>query len=145
MSEADQAGQQGQSGEAGQSATTAYEVLGGEARLKALVDCFYALMDSEPEYQVIRKLHPPSLAGSNDKLFLFLTGWLGGPPVYVQKYGHPMLRARHLPFAIGIAERDQWMSCMTRAMQEEGIDGELGEALRDALAKTADWMRNQPG
>ena len=94
--------EQGQQGEADKE-PTAYDVVGGAARLKALVDRFYVLMDSEPEFAVIRRLHPADLAGSRDKLYLFLSGWLGGPPLYAEKYGHPMLRARHLPFAIGIA------------------------------------------
>ena len=125
--------------------TPPYERLGGDAKLKALVTRFYALMDSEPEYAGIRQLHPPSLAGSIDKLYMFLSGWLGGPPLYMEKHGHPMLRARHLPFAIGESERDQWMSCMTRAMAEEGVDIQLREFLLNALFKTADWMRNKLG
>lgn len=125
--------------------TTPYALLGGEAKLKSLVERFYALMASEPEYAGIRKLHPPALDGSSEKLYMFLSGWLGGPPLYMQKHGHPMLRARHLPFAIGEGERDQWMSCMRRAMQEESVDPALCEALREALFKTADWMRNKPG
>lgn len=125
--------------------TPPYERLGGDAKLKALVARFYALMDSEPEYAGIRQLHPPSLAGAIDKLYMFLSGWLGGPPLYMEKHGHPMLRARHLPFAIGESERDQWMSCMTRAMAEEGVDIQLREFLLNALFKTADWMRNKAG
>jgi hemoglobin len=85
------------------------------------------------------------LAGSIDKRYMFLSGWLGGPPLYMEKHGHPMLRARHLPFAIGESERDQWMSCMTRAMVEEGVDIQLREFLLNALFKTADWMRNKAG
>ena len=125
--------------------TPPYDLLGGDAKLKALVTRFYALMHSEPEYAGIRKLHPPSLEGSTEKLYMFLSGWLGGPPLYVEKHGHPMLRARHLPFAIGESERDQWMSCMTRAMQEEGVEPKLAEFLLASLYKTADWMRNKPG
>ena len=125
--------------------TTFYELLGGEARLKAMVERFYALMDSEPEYAGIRKLHPKTLEGSTEKLHLFLSGWLGGPPLYVQKHGHPMLRARHLPFAIGESERDQWMACMSRAMEEMELAEPLREALLGALFRTADWMRNRPG
>ena len=122
---------------------TPYEALGGEAALRQIVERFYALMDSEPEYYGIRKLHPESLQSSTDKLFMYLSGWLGGPSLYIERYGHPMLRARHLPFAIGAAERDQWMACMTRAM----ADGEVAPALREQLAaaffSTADWMRNR--
>ena len=122
---------------------TPYQLMGGDARLKSLVGRFYALMHSEAEFAGIRKLHPPALEASTEKLYMFLSGWLGGPPLYMQKHGHPMLRARHLPFAIGAAERDQWMSCMSRAMEEEGIDPQLREFLLQSLFKTADWMRNR--
>jgi hemoglobin len=121
-----------------------YELLGGEARLRSLVERFYALMDGEPGYYGIRKLHPADLAGSADKLFMFLSGWLGGPPLYVEQYGHPRLRARHLPYAIASAERDQWMACMRRAMEDEGVSPALRDALLEALQGTADWMRNRP-
>jgi hemoglobin len=122
-----------------------YELLGGEAKLRELVDRFYDLMDLEPEYAGIRRLHPTDLAHSRAKLFMFLSGWLGGPGLYVERYGHPMLRARHLPFAIATAERDAWMACMMRAMEEVGVDERLRAALAQALAGTADWMRNRPG
>jgi truncated hemoglobin YjbI len=87
--------------------------------VRALVDRFYDLMDLEPAYAGIRALHPPTLDGSRDKLFWFLCGWLGGPNHYIERFGHPRLRARHLPYAIGIAERDQWMACMLQAMGEQ--------------------------
>ena len=124
---------------------TPYEQLGGEVVLRVLVERFYALMDSQPEYAGIRALHPPGLSGSIDKLYMFLSGWMGGPPLFVEKYGHPMLRARHLPFAIGESERDQWLSCMHRAMQECGVPELLRAQLQGAFFKTADWMRNKAG
>ena len=102
-------------------------------------------MDSEPEFAVIRKMHPASLEGSYEKLYMFLSGWTGGPPLYMEKHGHPMLRARHLPFAIGEAERDQWMSCMIRAMLEMDLDEHFRNTLLAAMYRTADWMRNKPG
>jgi hemoglobin len=123
---------------------TPYQLLGGETRLRAVVTRFYALMDTVPEYYGVRKLHPADLAGSTEKLFMFLSGWLGGPPLYVEKHGHPRLRARHLPFPIASAERDQWMACMRQAMTEEGVEPALREALLEALHGTADWMRNRP-
>lgn len=123
--------------------TTPYELLGGDAAVRALVERFYALMDSEPEFAGIRALHPASLEGSTEKLYLFLSGWLGGPPLYAQKIGAPMLRARHLPFAIAAAERDQWMACMDRAMREQGVSDVLRRGLYDAFFRTADWMRNR--
>lgn len=123
---------------------TPYALLGGDAGVRGLVDRFYDLMDGTPEYYGIRKLHPADLSGSRDKLYLFLSGWLGGPPLYVEKYGHPMLRARHLPFAIGIAERDAWLACMLQAMEDRKIEENLRMALLKAFYGTADWMRNQP-
>jgi hemoglobin len=123
---------------------TPYEMIGGGAKVRALIDCFYELMDTVPEYYVIRKLHAKDLSGARDKLYSFLSGWLGGPPLYAQKYGHPMLRARHLPFAIGVAERDAWMACMTQAIDSVVEDEKLRQWLLAQLFKTADWMRNQP-
>ena len=127
------------------SGPTPFERLGGQESVRALVDRFYDLMDLEPGFAGIRQLHPGTLDGSRDKLFWFLCGWLGGPDLYVQRFGHPRLRARHLPYAIGVAERDQWLACMRQAMQEQGVEPELGERLADAFFGTADWMRNQPG
>jgi hemoglobin len=123
---------------------TPYHLLGGETKLRELVDRFYDLMDLEPEFAGIRKLHPTDLAHSREKLFMFLSGWMGGPGLYAERYGHPMLRARHLPFAIGKDERDQWMRCMIRAMEETGVGDELRGALAQAFFGTADWMRNRP-
>ncbi len=123
---------------------TAYELIGGEQGVRELVDRFYDLMDQLDEVKDLRALHAKSLKGSRDKLFLFLSGWLGGPDLYVQRYGHPRLRARHMPFSIGIKERDQWMLCMNRAMQEMGMDQALRKSLGEALWKTADFMRNRP-
>ncbi len=123
---------------------TAFDWVGGEAAVRALVDRFYDLMDLEPAYARLRAIHPTDLGGSRDKLFWFLCGWLGGPDHYQQRFGHPRLRARHLPFAIGIAERDQWMDCMRQAMQECALDPALRERLDASFMNTADWMRNTP-
>lgn len=125
-------------------AATPYELLGGATKLRELVERFYDLMDLEPDYAGIRKLHPTDLANSREKLFLFLSGWTGGPGLYAERYGQPMLRARHLPFSIGTAERDQWMHCMLQAMEETGLDDRLRAALAQAFFGTADWMRNRP-
>jgi hemoglobin len=125
-----------------QEELTAYQLVGGEPAVRQLVDRFYDLMDLEIAYTGIRQLHPADLTGSRDKLFWFLSGWLGGPNLYIERLGHPMLRARHLPYAIGLNERDQWMSCMSAAMSQVGVSPELQERLAQALAGTADWMRN---
>ena len=124
---------------------SAYAALGGRDGVRALVDRFYDLMDLESAYAELRALHPTPLDGSRDKLFWFLSGWLGGPDEFVQRFGHPRLRARHLPYAIGIAERDQWLACMAQAMDECGIDPALAERLAAAFFTTADWMRNKGG
>jgi hemoglobin len=125
------------------SPQTPYDALGGDAQVRALVDRFYDLMDLEPVFAGIRALHPSSLEGSREKLHHFLSGWLGGPDLYVQRHGHPRLRARHLPYSIGFAERDQWMACMLQAMEEQQIDAEMAERLARAFFGTADWMRNR--
>jgi hemoglobin len=119
--------------------------MGGEFGVRALVDRFYDLMDLEPAYAGIRGLHPGALDGSRDKLFWFLCGWLGGPNHYTDRFGHPRLRARHLPYAIGLAERDQWLACMAQAMDERGVDAGLATRLHEAFFNTADWMRNRGG
>ena len=122
----------------------AYKLIGGEIALRRLVDCFYDLMDEDPDYFGIRKLHPEELNSSRDKLFMFLSGWTGGPSLYVEKYGEPRLRSRHLPFSIGIDERDQWLSCMNRAMEKTGLEMQLRKNMALAFEQTADFMRNQP-
>ena len=123
---------------------THYERIGGSDIIRQLVDRFYDLMDEDPDYYRIRKLHPPDLTESRNKLTWFLNGWLGGPPDYVDRFGHPFLRRRHLPFAVGVTERDQWMGCMIRAMQDVGLDAAMQQELGDAFFQTADFMRNQP-
>lgn len=128
-----------------QSAPTFYDYIGGEATVRRLVDSFYELMDTLPEAYGIRKLHPADLSGSNQKLFMYLSGWLGGPQLFVQAYGHPRLRARHLPFAIGEAERDQWLMCMRLAMDEVLPPDEANEQLLKAIEDLADHMRNREG
>lgn len=125
--------------------TSAYDLIGGESKLRELVDRFYDLMDLEPEFAGIRAMHPTPLDGSRDKLFWFLSGWLGGPNLYIERFGHPRLRARHLPFAIASGERDQWLRCMALAMQEIGIPEALQERLMHSFYQTADWMRNRQG
>ena len=122
---------------------SAYALLGGESKVFALVDHFYNLMDVTPEYYAIRKLHPASLDGSREKLKLYLSGWLGGPNLYIERFGHPKLRARHLPFAIGINERDLWLACMFSAMEEIGVEEPLKARLMESFYGTADWMRNK--
>jgi len=120
-----------------------YLAIGGEAAVRTLVHRFYALMDVLPEAHAIRKLHPADLRSSEEKLFMYLSGWFGGPQLFSERFGHPRLRARHLPFAIGRAERDEWVLCMRQAMEEVIADAELRARLERGLADLADHMRNQ--
>ncbi|HEY0201780.1 MAG TPA: group II truncated hemoglobin [Burkholderiaceae bacterium] len=122
---------------------TPFAWIGGEENVRALVERFYDLMDLEPGYRALRAAHGPSLDGARQKLSWFLCGWLGGPQHYTERFGHPRLRARHLPFAIGILERDQWLACMDQAMGETGVPEDLRARLQASFAQTADWMRNK--
>lgn len=122
---------------------TAYALVGGEAAIRALVHRFYELMDTLPEAYGIRKLHPADLSTSEQKLFMYLSGWLGGPDLYVQQNGHPRLRARHLPFPIASSERDQWLLCMRQALDETIHHAQAREGIYEALVGLADHMRNR--
>ena len=124
---------------------TPFEWIGGEEKVRSLVDRFYDLMDIEPGYAELRAAHGNTLADARQKLFWFLCGWLGGPQLYTEQFGHPRLRMRHMPFSIGVQERDQWLACMDQAMGETGVDAVLRERLKTSFFQTADWMRNSPG
>ncbi|MGR9085623.1 MAG: group II truncated hemoglobin [Gammaproteobacteria bacterium] len=125
---------------------TPYEIIGGERAVLSLVDRFYFYMDSLPEAQGIRAMHQADLASARDKLFKFLSGWLGGPNLFIAEFGHPMLRARHLRFPIGEPERDQWMLCMNKALAELTLDPCLETHLQSALRQLATHMINrEPG
>lgn len=130
-------------GEPGSNRATFYELLGGTEKVRELVERFYDVMDNDPKAAGIRALHPADLTSSREKLFMFLTGWTGGPQLYIERYGHPFLRRRHMPFTIGESERDQWMYCMVKAMQELGIEEPLMTKLAEQLWGVADFMRNQ--
>lgn len=121
-----------------------YQRLGGEVAIRQLVNRFYELMDTLPQAATIRAMHPDDLSGSREKLFMFLSGWLGGPDLYQQAHGHPRLRMRHMPFPVDESARDAWMLCMKKAMEELEVDDELlKQQLLHSLFKTADFMRNQ--
>jgi len=123
---------------------TPYERIGGEKGVRELVDRFYDHMDELEDAREIRALHAKSLRVSRDKLFMFLSGWLGGPALYVEKYGHPRLRARHLPFPIDRNARDQWLMCMIKAMENMELEDQFMKELYTAFQRTADHMRNLP-
>ncbi|MEQ1600051.1 MAG: group II truncated hemoglobin [Methylotenera sp.] len=133
--------------EVGSSKQTFFELLGGEnggiEKIRELVETFYDVMESDPKAAPIRAYHANDLTEAREKLFMFLTGWTGGPQLYIAHYGHPRLRARHLPFSIGESERDQWMYCMISAMHKLNFDEKLMQKLAEQLYGVADFMRNQ--
>ena len=128
-----------------ETTTTTYEQIGGDATVAKLATRFYELMDSVPQFQGLRAMHPASLEGSREKLYMFISGWTGGPDLFVEKHGHPRLRQRHMSFSIGESERDQWVACMVLAMEDVGIEKSIRAKLFENFFKTADFMRNKQG
>jgi hemoglobin len=124
-----------------------YDLLGGEPeathKIREIVEAFYDVMERDEKAKTIRQMHPEDLTSSREKLFMFLTGWTGGPQLYIERYGHPFLRRRHLPFKIGEEERDQWIYCMTKGLLNLNMEEEKIKALLNALYPIADFMRNQ--
>ena len=133
--------------EVGSTKSTFYELLGGEnsgtEKIRQLVETFYDIMETDPKAAPIRAYHAKDLTEAREKLFMFLTGWTGGPQLYIERYGHPRLRQRHMPFSIGESERDQWMYCMIKAMQSLDINDKLMKNLAEQLYGVADFMRNK--
>jgi len=133
--------------EVGSSKRTFFELLGGDTNgienIRNLVETFYDIMDSDPKVVTLRAMHQPDLTETREKLFMFLAGWTGGPQLYIERYGHPMLRRRHMPFAIDESARDQWMYCMIKSMHQQGFDDALMTKLAEQLYGVADFMRNQ--
>jgi hemoglobin len=121
---------------------TPYDLLGGEVAIRNLVKRFYELMDELPEAYKVRSIHPESLKGSEQSLFEFLSGWFGGPPLYIEKNGHPRLRMRHAAYSVGQVERDEWMLCMAQALTEQVDDKSLRDSLINTFAQMADHLIN---
>lgn len=119
-----------------------YLQLGGEAALRRLTRRMYELMGTLPEAAAAKAIHPPDLSNSEQKFFEFMSGWLGGPPLFEQRHGAPMLRRRHFVAQIGPAERDAWLLCFERAMDETVADLSLREALREPVRRLAFHMQN---
>ena len=124
-------------------AAKAYDLLGGEPALRKIVRRFYEVMHTTDDVKSLRDIHPENLQGSEDKLFMFLSGWLGGPNLFIEKHGNPMLRARHLPFKITKNERDQWMRCMVQAFDDCEVAEPIRTELLHSLLNLADHMRNR--
>jgi hemoglobin len=123
--------------------TTLYRAIGGQPAVRALTERFYELMDTLPEAARCRAVHPPNLEGSRAKLDDYLTGYLGGPKLYIEKHGHPRLRSRHFIAAIGPAERDEWLLCFRRAMDETIANPKLREIIWEPIERLAYNMQNR--
>lgn len=126
---------------------TIYELVGGEGGVRAIVERFYELMDADAAYGPIRTMHQADLGPMRVSLFEFLSGWLGGPPLFIARNGSPCLTAAHAPYRIDQQARDLWLGCMERAMEDVGMAQRYREALMPAFTGIADAMRNdcQPG
>lgn len=122
---------------------TPYQLLGGEDGVRRLCEAFYDCMEQLPEAADIRRMHGEDLSGIRQKLFEFLSGWLGGPHLYAQKYGSICMTGPHRPFAIGPKERDQWLLCMDRALEQVGASEEVKSMLKQPLQAIADMIRNR--
>lgn len=122
---------------------TLYQAVGGEQTIRALSRRFYELMDTLPEASRVRAVHPPSLAGSEEKFYEYMTGYLGGPPLYIDKYGHPRLRSRHFGAAIGPVERDEWLLCFRQALEETVANPKLRALILPPIERLADHMQNK--
>jgi hemoglobin len=123
--------------------TTLYDAIGGDAAVVTLTTRFYELMDTLPEAARCRALHPADLSGSREKFYEYLTGWLGGPPLYTDKRGHPMLRRRHLGASIGAVERDEWLLCFRQALEETVAHPKLREIILEPITRLAHHMQNR--
>lgn len=135
-------GTQGQTAMADE-AITLYEAIGGDETVKALTRRFYQLMDTLPEARACRAVHGPDLTQAEEKLYDYLTGWLGGPPRYVEKHGHPMLRRRHFVAPIGAEERDGWLACFRQALEDTVPNEKLRAIIWPPVERLAFHMQNK--
>lgn len=117
--------------------------LGGEAGVRELIERFYEVMDSSPEAKTIRDMHASDLSPMVDKLAVFLTGWMGGPDRYRERFGRVVIPAAHEPYAIGPSERDQWLLCMQRALEDVGAAQDLIDLLMPRFAQMAEMCRTR--
>jgi hemoglobin len=124
------------------SAQTPYQILGEEG-VRQLATAFYDAMDQMPQAETVRAMHAKNLDSIKDKLFEYLTGWMGGPPLYSDKYGTVCLTEPHKPYAIGPDERDQWLACMDVALERIAASDELKAMLKAPMFRVADTVRNR--
>lgn len=122
---------------------TAYEQIGGESGVRRLVNRFYDLMEQEPSLGELRAMHAQDLGPMRERLFEFMSGWLGGPPLYFERPAHACIMSAHLPYAIGTQERDQWLAAMYKALQETALSERTHKAIRQGLFQMAEAFRNR--
>jgi hemoglobin len=123
---------------------TPFQIL-GEAGIRELTSTFYDIMDTLPEAAGLRAMHAKDLAAMKGKLAEYLIGWMGGPPLYAQKYGTVCMTSPHEPYHIGPEERDQWLLCLDKALEQSGASEELVEMLKIPMFRIADAIRNKEG
>jgi hemoglobin len=126
------------------TAQTPYQIL-GEDGIRELTSTFYDIMDTLPEAAPLRAMHARDLSGMKEKLAEYLTGWMGGPPLYADRYGTVCMTTPHEPYHIGPEERDQWLLCMDKALQQTGASEELVKMLKVPMFRIADAIRNREG
>ncbi len=124
------------------SAQTPYQILGSEG-IRQLADTFYDVMDEMPQAETIRNMHSANMDLIKEKLFEYLCGWMGGPPLYSAKYGTVCLTDPHKPYPIGPDERDQWLACMNEALVRIDASEELKQMLKGPMYQIADTVRNR--
>ncbi|OUR97485.1 globin [Halobacteriovorax marinus] len=122
---------------------TPYLLIGEEKGIRKLVDRFYHYMGTLSEAKRCRDLHIGDIEPIKEKLFMFLSGWLGGPSLYIEKFGHPKMRRRHFPFEIGIIEKDEWLLCMRKAMDDMKLIAEFDQYLWKSFTDFSEHMRNK--
>jgi hemoglobin len=118
-----------------------FEQVGGQSVIDKLVDDFYHIMSTDPMAEDCLRAHQGrDLSEAAHKLKFFLSGWLGGPQLYLEKFGHPRLRMRHMPFTIGRREAEQWLYCMYRALKLSTIDDKTQEQMMEAFLPVANML-----
>ena len=126
------------------TAQTPYQIL-GEDGIRELTSTFYDIMDTLPEAASLRAMHAKDLSPMKEKLAQYLTGWMGGPPLYADRYGTVCMTTPHEPYHIGPEERDQWLLCMDMALEQTGASEELVKMLKVPMFRIADAIRNKEG
>jgi hemoglobin len=124
-----------------QNEENVYELMGGKKTIAKLINAFYDRVKGDPN---LSPIFPEDLTLTKQKQTLFLTQFFGGPPLYSEKYGHPMLRARHMPFPVTPNRAEAWLKCMSDAMDEVGLEGIVRDYMFERLTMTARHMVNTP-